>query len=253
MSPISFNFICNDCVWEYFPFTWILGVNLALNKPAMQSTDYRCCEQEWFYANNAVDGNLSSHMFEGTCTHTDVESEVPPWWQVDLGAQYAVKRIVITNRADCCGELTIWFLEVCTLNMNKKVKNEANVVFQLTDWETSMLELEMSHVGRIVKQKSSLHVDMWNLFLFIQPMQPYTAVYRADMWLCGWLGLECWASVKWKCMEVRRPGKTVLADHQDVVSKLVLILKCLIEIWKIFSLLICQFELVASPKPPPLF
>ncbi|CAC5374580.1 unnamed protein product [Mytilus coruscus] len=44
----------------------------------------------------AVDGQLD------TMTHTHLEQS--PYWEVDLGKAYKIKRVEIFNRKDCCGE-----------------------------------------------------------------------------------------------------------------------------------------------------
>ena len=51
-------------------------------------------------ADKAVDGNSASNFHSKSCTHTKVEFQ--PWWTVDLGAEYFVSEMVITNRDDCC-------------------------------------------------------------------------------------------------------------------------------------------------------
>ena len=47
-------------------------------------------------ASHAVDGNTAMDM--PTCTHT--ESEVNPWWYVDLGDYYDLLEIIIYNRIE---------------------------------------------------------------------------------------------------------------------------------------------------------
>ena len=67
--------------------------NLALRKPATQSSTYAAD----YPAAMCVDGNRTS----GFC-HTDIEAN--PWWQVDLGGNYALSQIVVYNRTDGWGE-----------------------------------------------------------------------------------------------------------------------------------------------------
>jgi hypothetical protein len=66
--------------------------NLALHKSATQSSTY----SPEYGAGVCVDGNRTG----GWC-HTN--SEANPWWQVDLGGNYALSRIVVYNRADQWG------------------------------------------------------------------------------------------------------------------------------------------------------
>lgn len=59
----------------------------------------------------AVDGDIEGDWTQGSVTHTN--SEPGAWWQVDLGSDYAIDRIVLYNRTDCCSErLTNFVVEV---------------------------------------------------------------------------------------------------------------------------------------------
>ena len=75
-------------------------VNLALHKPAYQSSLFQGL------ANHgppelAVDGNKDKNWYHGSCTHTD--SELYPWWAVDLQHTYHISRVKIYNRNDVTG------------------------------------------------------------------------------------------------------------------------------------------------------
>lgn len=54
------------------------------------------------YPSRAVDGSKSSHWNSRSCTHT--AQSYRPWWKVDLGKDHHIQKIVVRNRADCCGE-----------------------------------------------------------------------------------------------------------------------------------------------------
>jgi FkbM family methyltransferase len=71
-------------------------INLALNKPASQSSTSkwsfsRLCHEDARGGNN---GNVSGDMG----FHTEIEQD--PWWQVDLEEEFLVRRVVIYNRRD---------------------------------------------------------------------------------------------------------------------------------------------------------
>jgi len=51
-------------------------------------------------ASAAVDGNTDGSFFDGSVTHTDVDSNA--WWQVDLGVSATVSSVVVWNRTDAC-------------------------------------------------------------------------------------------------------------------------------------------------------
>ncbi len=49
----------------------------------------------------AVDGNTDGNFNNGSVTQSGGDPQ--PWWQVDLGLQQSIGRIVLWNRTDCCG------------------------------------------------------------------------------------------------------------------------------------------------------
>ncbi|XP_046333083.2 uncharacterized protein PB18E9.04c-like [Haliotis rufescens] len=73
--------------------------NIALGKATTQSSTWRN-----FVPGLGVDGNTGQHLFRDNCTHTLDTGEFQPWWRVDLGADYAVDSVRITNRVDCCAQ-----------------------------------------------------------------------------------------------------------------------------------------------------
>ena len=79
----------------YFNICWEGVVNVALNKPAWQSSE--------FYghpASLATDGNRNPDYYNGSCSHTGRDDG--PWLTVDLQEEYFVTMVRITNRGDCC-------------------------------------------------------------------------------------------------------------------------------------------------------
>ncbi|MDB6072175.1 MAG: hypothetical protein JWL81_3346, partial [Verrucomicrobiales bacterium] len=68
------------------------GINLALDKPSWQSSDYPGA----FTSNRAVDGLTTGDYNIAAGTHT--QSEANAWWQVDLGAVYPLNAVKIFNR-----------------------------------------------------------------------------------------------------------------------------------------------------------
>jgi FkbM family methyltransferase len=71
-------------------------VNLALNKPAAQSSTSQWSKSPVAAedARGANNGNISCEMG----FHTDREDE--PWWQVDLEGSYLIRKVVIFNRQE---------------------------------------------------------------------------------------------------------------------------------------------------------
>ena len=67
--------------------------NLARGKDTWQSTTAHSGS-----ASRAVDGNKGTDFHSGSCTHT--KSQQNAWWRVDLGDDYKVGMVKITNRGD---------------------------------------------------------------------------------------------------------------------------------------------------------
>jgi hypothetical protein len=75
------------------------GPNMALHRPATQSSicEFSVGSDTSSDAARAVSGDLSgTYAF-----HTDSENE--PWWQVDLGATYAITEVRVFNRIETPG------------------------------------------------------------------------------------------------------------------------------------------------------
>ena len=72
--------------------------NLALNKPATQSSTFTWPENRINYsANLAVDGNNGTDFVVDKCSCTE-DGDTNPWWSVDLQAIYTIKSVRIFNR-----------------------------------------------------------------------------------------------------------------------------------------------------------
>eukprot|EP00927_Polykrikos_kofoidii_P024403 TRINITY_DN2219_c0_g1_i2.p1 TRINITY_DN2219_c0_g1~~TRINITY_DN2219_c0_g1_i2.p1 ORF type:complete len:1500 (-),score=216.34 TRINITY_DN2219_c0_g1_i2:137-4207(-) len=60
-------------------------------------------------ASKARDGDSNGAFHAGSCTHTKTDNSPwwqlnYPWWQLDMKDNYAVTKVKIANRADCCGD-----------------------------------------------------------------------------------------------------------------------------------------------------
>ena len=68
-------------------------INIALNKPATQSSTY-----SGRTASRAVDGNRNTDYYKGFCSRT--WDDEPPWLIVDLQSTYSVREVVLTSVRD---------------------------------------------------------------------------------------------------------------------------------------------------------
>lgn len=83
------------------------GTNLALGKPATQSTT------GWDSpASLAVDGNTDGNWFNGSVTHTNGDPQ--GWWQVDLGASHRVGKVDVFLMTVCCSSHQNFDVKVST-------------------------------------------------------------------------------------------------------------------------------------------
>jgi len=81
------------------------AANIALKRPAIQSST-------WFeegagagVAGRAVDGNRNPDLLAKSCSCTQgTYTYGLSWWAVDLRIAWKVRRVRITNRLDCCAE-----------------------------------------------------------------------------------------------------------------------------------------------------
>ena len=86
-------------------------INLALNKPATQSSLFSIpvAGVPAPIAARANDGNRDGNFYNGSVSHTD--SNPSAWWQVDLTAARPLSSIVVWPRTDCCSDrLSDWWV-----------------------------------------------------------------------------------------------------------------------------------------------
>lgn len=78
---------------------------VAYGKKSYQSSTYN--HGNPYSSHLAVDGNIH------TMIHTYTENS--PYWEVDLGRIYRIKRVEIYNRRDCCGKIQSFRHYLCIL------------------------------------------------------------------------------------------------------------------------------------------
>ncbi|XP_046574845.1 fucolectin-5-like [Haliotis rubra] len=91
------------------PFSDSAETNLALNKPAFQSSEYG--DPAVTGAENAVDGNTNATSCTATATN-----DTNTWWFVDLRAAYEVTQVILWNRANYPERLRNLVVEVTSFN-----------------------------------------------------------------------------------------------------------------------------------------
>lgn len=85
---------CDKCVWNFTVSSKILA-----GKAVYQSS----VDAEWEgYPEKAVDGYFGGHLVN-TLSCALTQTEVNPWWAIDLGVLYFLKGMFLRNRNDCCG------------------------------------------------------------------------------------------------------------------------------------------------------
>ena len=94
--------------------------NLALGRPATQSSDYQANP-----AMRAVDGNTNGVLANGSTTHT--LNNPQEWWQVDLGGLRRIDLVQLWNRTDCCSDrLQNFSVFVSATDMSGRSYDELN-------------------------------------------------------------------------------------------------------------------------------
>ncbi|HUQ71984.1 MAG TPA: discoidin domain-containing protein, partial [Planctomycetaceae bacterium] len=109
------------------------GQNIALRKSARQSSSW---DDATFGPDCAVDGNTSGDHQTNRYAHTALEDN--PWWEVDLGSEPEIDRIVVWNRTDFGARMGHFRVRV--LNSFRKVVFEQVII--LAPSPTAEIELQ---------------------------------------------------------------------------------------------------------------
>lgn len=89
-------------------------------------------------ASRAIDGNSGGAFFGGSVSSTSAQGD--PWWELDLGSEKAITKIIINNRTDCCSE-RINPARVLLLNSLKEVVWEGVIRSTEPEYEFSSVQL----------------------------------------------------------------------------------------------------------------
>ncbi|XP_060559806.1 fibropellin-1-like, partial [Ruditapes philippinarum] len=96
----NFNYVCTCAPGFIGKNCENTLVNVALGKPAYQSSNYSKDYENQYTANKGNDGNADDNIYNNHCFETD--NNMNPWWEVDLQDVYNISQVNITNRRDCC-------------------------------------------------------------------------------------------------------------------------------------------------------
>ena len=132
----------------------------------------------------AIDGNTSGTYNDGSSTHT-ATGDPDPWWEVDLGDELSIGRIVLWNRIDCCSARLTDF-QVSVLDADREVVFE-DFFFEdfgtFPDTAVDGFEIIVGDVeGQIVRinfTDPSIH-DPAQLFLTLSEVQIFCADGMVD-------------------------------------------------------------------------
>ncbi len=111
------------------------------------------------FPGGAVDGIKNG----GYGFHTQLEDN--PWWQVDLGMEIAIDKIVIYNRQDCCSERarTIQiFLSTDGVNFENAYQHNGSVFGGARDQKPLQVSLQFKKARFVrlqLNQRNALHLD----------------------------------------------------------------------------------------------
>jgi hypothetical protein len=152
---------------------------VAIGRPATQSSTYSTAS-----ANLAVDGNTNGNFGSGSVSHTN--STTNAWWQVDLGARYALTNITLWNRTDCCSDrLANFYVFVSDTDMTGR--SYSSILNDATIWRSyrsaaagSTLSIPASTNGRYVRVQLAgtnfLQLAEVQVFGSLSPVQVTTSV-----------------------------------------------------------------------------
>ncbi|NOS90584.1 MAG: DUF4476 domain-containing protein [Cyclobacteriaceae bacterium] len=111
------------------------------------------------FPGGAVDGIKNG----GYGFHTQLEDN--PWWQVDLGMEIAIDKIVVYNRQDCCSERarTIQvFLSTDGVNFENAYQHNGTIFGGVRDQKPLQVSLQFKKARFVrlqLNQRNALHLD----------------------------------------------------------------------------------------------
>jgi YVTN family beta-propeller protein len=116
-------------------FVWKVQTNVALGKAATQSSPFVDPSKN-AVAGKAVDGNTSGVYANASLAITS--NEATPWWQVNLGADHDISKIILWNRTDCCGDrLANFYVFVSATDMTGRTLS--SIVADSSIWKYQVL------------------------------------------------------------------------------------------------------------------
>ena len=104
-TTVMIGIFFSICILTVLPFYSSFSVNAARGRATAQSSTFEAA-----YPGKAVDGNRDTNYWHGSCSHT--HDEASAWWRVDLGRQYTIGTIRITNRASSWNRLSNFDVQV---------------------------------------------------------------------------------------------------------------------------------------------
>ena len=129
--------------------------NVALNKPATQSSTYPNSNGRNFGAENAVDGNTDGNSYSNSLSHTLGDTD--PWWEVDLGSEHDLLAIKLWNRTDCCADRLRNFHVLLSSDpftspgLNETINQEGVTDYFFPDLAGRETEIPLGGQGRYVR------------------------------------------------------------------------------------------------------
>jgi hypothetical protein len=120
-------------------------------------------------ASRAIDGITTGGYSDKSVTHTQAGNFV--WWELDLGSQQAITKIVLYNRTDCCSE-RINPARVLLLNGAKEVvwqgavvSNSSSYQFQIEKESGQLLKISPNLLRNVTfQQRTNPPIpDYWDL------------------------------------------------------------------------------------------
>lgn len=100
INGMAFTLYNGQAAWDEAGKNSLAGpvTNVAVGGAATQSSTYL----SYTDASHAIDGNSDGNFYDNSVTHTNADYQA--WWQVDLGASYAIDSVNVWNRTDCCAD-----------------------------------------------------------------------------------------------------------------------------------------------------
>jgi hypothetical protein len=125
---------------------------VSLGKPWKTSSTAMVCDPV-----HETCGGTKTRIF----FHTTEEAE--PWFEIDLGREYALSRIEVQNRSDCCADRALPLIVEVSVD-HRQYRAVARKFAAFAVWKQALSSSRARYVRLRVARRSALHLEQVRIF-----------------------------------------------------------------------------------------